>query len=79
MLDMTFQYGETIEVVKHAMTNGSEYTTCKQERDLFSLRKFVGTIPAIIQGFLLGLEQASQSFSTKSSSLNEFVFDEYDL
>ena len=26
MLDMTFQYGETIEVVKHAMTNGSEYT-----------------------------------------------------
>ena len=31
MLDMTFQYGETIEVVKHAMTNGSEYTTCKRE------------------------------------------------
>ena len=25
MLDMTFQYGETIEVVKHAMTNCSEY------------------------------------------------------
>ena len=25
LLDMTFQYGETIEVVKHAMTNCSEY------------------------------------------------------